>query len=73
MLQIIRDLYPNEFEVTPPYKEGMYTMLAFNIANEDIINNKMSLEDQFKLIEKDTEIFKNIRKCGFINAFVKTS
>ncbi len=62
MLQIIRDLYPNEFEVTPPYKEGMHTMLAFNIANEDIINNKMSLEDQFKLIEKDTEIFKNIRK-----------
>lgn len=61
MLQIIRDLYPNEFEVTPPYKEGMHTMLAFNIANEDIINNKMSLEDQFKLIEKDTEIFKNIR------------
>ena len=62
MLQIVRDMYPNEFEVTPPYNEGMHTMLAFNIANEKIINNEMSLEDQFKLIERDTIEFKKIRE-----------
>ena len=62
MLQVIRDMYPNEFEVTPPYKEGMHTMLAFNIANEKIINNEMSLEDQFKLIDNDTKAFKEVRK-----------
>lgn len=62
MLQIIRDMYPNEFEVTPPYKEGMHTMLAYNIANEKIINNQMPLNEQFKLIEEDTKKFKEIRK-----------
>lgn len=62
MLQIIRDMYPNEFEITPPYKEGMHTMLAFNIANEKIINNQMPLNEQFKLIEEDTKKFKEIRK-----------
>ena len=37
-------------------------MLAFNIANEKIINNQMPLNEQFKLIEEDTKKFKEIRK-----------
>ncbi len=62
MLDVARKLYPTYFAVTPPYKEGMHTMLAYNIAVESIINGDMSLEEQFALIKKDTEEFKKVRQ-----------
>ena len=62
MFQLIRDLYPDKLEITAPYKEGMHTMLAYNIANSDILDNKLSLEEQFKLVDEDTEKFKKVRE-----------
>ena len=61
MLDVIRKLYPNDFKVSPPYKEGMNTMLELNTGCGYIKEGTYSLEEQFKIIDKDTKEFKKIR------------
>lgn len=61
MLNIIRELYPNDFKVLPPYKEGMACMLELNTGCDYVINNTKSMEEEFKIIEEDTKKFAEIR------------
>lgn len=62
MLEIVRELYPNDFKVNKPYVEGRPCMLEFNTGCDYIINRKYSLEEQFKIIDEDTKKFGTIRE-----------
>ena len=61
MLDVVRKMYPNDFKVNPPYKEGMNTMLELNTGCGYIKSGIYTLEEQFAIIDKDTEEFKKIR------------
>ena len=61
MLNIIRDLYPNDFKVLPPYKEGMACMLELNTGCDYVTKNSKSMEEEFKIIDEDTKKFAKIR------------
>ncbi len=57
MLDVIRHLYPEGFEVLKPYKEGGYRMLQFNTGCNYILEDKYSLEEQFAILDKETVEF----------------
>lgn len=62
MLEIVRKMYPNDFTVDKPYKEGMKTMLQYNTGCDYIQAGTYTLEEQFEIIEKDTKTFGEIRQ-----------
>lgn len=62
MLEIVRELYPDDFKVNKPYVEGRPCMLEFNTGCDYIISRKYSLEEQFKIIDEDTKKFGSIRE-----------
>ena len=62
MLKVIRDMYPNDFKILPPYKEGNHCMLQFNTGCQYIMDDLYPLEKQFEIIDEDTEKFKMTRK-----------
>lgn len=62
MLYVIRNLYPNNFKISKPYKEGMKTLFEYLVGCDYLFENKYPLEKQYELIEKDTEEFKKIRE-----------
>ena len=61
MLDIIRRMYPNDYKTSLPYKEGCKCMLEFNTGCTYIKDQTYTLEEQFKIIERDTEEFKKTR------------
>lgn len=61
MLDVVRKMYPNDYKVSPPYKVGMNTMLELNTGCGYIKDGTYTLEEQFKIIDKDTLEFKKIR------------
>lgn len=61
MFDIIRNMYPNDYKTTLPYKEGCKCMLEFNTGCTYIKDQVYTLEEQFKILEKDTEEFKKTR------------
>ena len=61
MLDVVRKMYPNDYKVSPPYKEGMNTMLELNTGCGYIKAGTYTLEEQFKIIDRDTLEFKKIR------------
>ena len=61
MLDVIRHMYPNDFKVLPPYVAGGNCMLQFNTGCNYIMEDKYSLEEQFKILEHDTKEFKTTR------------
>jgi len=62
MLDTVRKLYPNDFKVNLPYKEGMKCMLELNTGCTYIKDMVYSLEEQFRIIDEDTEKFKRVRE-----------
>lgn len=62
MLDVIRKMYPNDFKVLPPYKEGNKCMLEFNTGFGDIKDGTISLEDQYIILERDTQVFSRTRE-----------
>lgn len=62
MLEIVRNMYPNDFEVLPPYVEGRPCMLEFNTGCGYIKNQEYNLEEQIQIIERETKIFQETRK-----------
>lgn len=62
MLDIIRHMYPNDFKVLPPYKEGNNCMLQFNTGCNYIMEDKYNLQEQFAIIEKETQLFTKTRE-----------
>lgn len=62
MLDVIRRMYPNEFEVLKPWKEGRPCMLEFNTGCGYIKEGKYSLEKQMQIIEEETKEFGKTRE-----------
>lgn len=62
MLDIIKNMYPDDYKVLPPYVEGRPCMLQFNTGCDYIMNGTYSLAEQFAIIDKDTEEFGKIRE-----------
>lgn len=62
MLDVIRNLYPGDFEVLKPYTEGRPCMLEFNTGAGYIKEGKYSLAEQFDILERETKEFIEIRK-----------
>ena len=62
MLDIIKNLYPEDYKVLPPYVEGRPCMLQFNTGCDYIMKGTYSLEEQFAIIDRDTKEFGKIRE-----------
>lgn len=62
MLDVVRNMYPNDFKVNKPYVEGRPCMLEFNTGCGYIKEGTVSLDEQMNIIERDTKIFGEIRK-----------
>lgn len=61
MLDVIRNMYPNDFKVSAPYKEGANCMLQFNTGCNYIKEQEYTLEEQFAILEKETKEFAKTR------------
>lgn len=61
MLDVIRTMYKDKFEVLKPYVEGRPCMLEFNTGCDYIIKQKYTLDKQFEILENDTKEFEKIR------------
>ena len=62
MLEVIRNMYPEGFKVSKPYKEGANCMLQFNTGCNYIMEQKYTLEEQFEILEKETKEFQKTRE-----------
>lgn len=62
LLEVIRTMYPDNFKVSKPYREGGHTMLEYNTGTNKIKNHDLSLEEQMSIIEKDTKEFGKTRE-----------
>lgn len=62
MLEVIRNLYPEDFKVLDPYVPGRPCMLEFNTGGSFIKNKEYSLEEQFNILDKDTKEFSKVRE-----------
>lgn len=61
MLDIIRHMYPNDFKISKPYKEGGNCMLQFNTGCNYIMEDRYTLEEQFEIIDRETKEFTDLR------------
>lgn len=62
MLEVVRNMYPKEFKVLPPYVKGRPCMLEFNTGAGYIKNQEYSLDEQMKIIDRETKTFQDTRK-----------
>lgn len=62
MLDVIRKMYPENFEVLKPWKEGRPCMLEFNTGCGYIKAGTKTLEEQLEIIDKDTVTFGKTRE-----------
>lgn len=62
MLDVISKMYPNDYEVLPPYVAGKHCMLEFNTGCGFIMNKSKTLKEQFEIIDNDTKEFGKIRE-----------
>ena len=62
MLDVVRNMYPNDFKVNAPYKEGANCMLQFNTGCNYIMEQKYTLQEQFEILEKETKEFNLTRE-----------
>ena len=62
MLDVIRHMYPNDFAINKPYKAGANCMLQFETGCNYILEDKYTLKEQFQILDRETEEFKNTRK-----------
>ena len=62
MVDVIRKMYPNDFKINKPYKEGAHCMFQFETGCNYIMEDKYTLEEQFEILDKETKEFGEIRK-----------
>ena len=62
MVYEIRRLYPDDFKINPPYKEGAKCFFELNTGCGYVKENKYSIEELFAIIDKDTKEFMKIRE-----------
>lgn len=62
MLDIIRHMYPNDFKINKPWKEGGKCMLQFETGCNYILEDKYSLKEQFDILDKETKEFAKTRE-----------
>jgi uncharacterized protein YbbC (DUF1343 family) len=61
LLDTIRNLYPNDFKVNAPWREGGRTMLDLNTGTDKISKYLLTLEEQLAWIKEDTKKFGKTR------------
>lgn len=57
LLHVIREMYPEDFKVNKPYREGGKTMLDLNTGGDFIRSNIYTLDQLFEIIKKDSRAF----------------
>lgn len=62
MLDVVRKMYPNDFQVNKPYVEGRPCMLEYETGGSFIKDMTYTLEEQFEIIDRDTKEFGKIRE-----------
>ena len=62
MLYHIRTTYSEHFKINKPYVEGRPTLFHFEAGHDTIIDNSVTLDEQFKLLEEATNDFIKIRE-----------
>lgn len=62
MLDVIRHMYPDDFKISKPYKEGCYCMLQFETGCNYIMEDKYSLKEQFEILDRETIEFGKTRE-----------
>lgn len=62
----LRTSYPNDFAINPPYVEGRPSMFELEAGNEQIINNTISLNDQIKMVNEDSNKFQKISEKYYL-------
>ena len=62
MLEVIRTLYEADFKVLKPWVEGRPCMLEFNTGTNAIKDRLYTLEEQYKILERDTLEFSKTRE-----------
>lgn len=62
MLKVIREMYPNDYKTNAPYVSGKPCMLEYNTGCSFVITNEKTLEEEFSIIDNDTEKFKLMRE-----------
>lgn len=62
LLHHIRNTYPEHFKINDPYVPGRPTLFHYEVGVKDIIENKLSLDKQMKLLRKGTNDFKKLRE-----------
>lgn len=66
MLYTIRDMYPDDFEYLPAWNENYKPMIDLNTGNSYIRKGKYTLEEIFKILDKDEQKFEKIIKKYYI-------
>lgn len=59
---VIREMYPDEFQINPPWREGSPTMLQYNTGCDYVQDGSRDLEELYVIIERDSEIFTKTRE-----------
>jgi len=62
MLEILRQLYPQEVKILPPFRENRPCMLELNTGCDYIKAQKYSLAELALILKEDTQKFKQTRK-----------
>lgn len=62
MLKVIREMYPNDYKTNAPFVSGKPCMLEYNTGCSFVITNEKTLEEEFSIIDNDTEKFKLMRE-----------
>lgn len=63
LLYVIQQLYPESYQVTPPYREGGKSMLEYNTGNNYLINiENYTLEALIDILARDQKEFINIKE-----------
>ena len=55
MVDVIRHMYPNDFKINAPYKEGANCMFQFNTGCNYIMEDKYNLKEQFAILDRETK------------------
>lgn len=62
LFYVIRKLYPKDFSVIPPYKEGMKTMLEYNTGDDYLINlDQYTLDQLMDILNRDQQTFQLLK------------
>jgi uncharacterized protein YbbC (DUF1343 family) len=61
MLEIVRQMYPNDFSILPPYRENRPCMLELNTGGDFIKKQQYSLEQLYEILDKDAKKFRLTR------------